>query len=84
MIIYFNGEYCNISDAKVSISDRGYVFGDGIYEVFLIDQNTFIDFEAHIARLQRTLGFVNMELPEINNLKEISNKLLELNQKETA
>lgn len=84
MIIYFNGSYCNINEAKVPITDRGYIFGDGIYEVFLVKQHTFIDLDAHIKRLKRTLSFVNMELPEINDLKEITNKLLELNQKDTA
>lgn len=84
MIIYFNGTYCDIAEAKVPITDRGYIFGDGIYEVFLVKQNTFIDFDAHVKRLKRTLGFVNMELPEIGDLQVITRKLLELNQRDTA
>lgn len=84
MIVYFNGEYCQMSDAKVSISDRGYIFGDGIYEVFLVQNGAFIDFDAHLARLKRTLGFVNIELPEIEKLQEITCQLLEKNSKQTA
>ncbi|MFT4967734.1 MAG: D-alanine transaminase [Candidatus Deianiraeaceae bacterium] len=84
MEIYFNGQYCNINDAKVPITDRGYIFGDGIYEVFLVQNNKFIDFNAHIERLKRSLSVMNMEVEEFDNISEISHNLLKRNNRKNA
>lgn len=84
MKIYFNGNYCNIEDARVPISDRGYIFGDGIYEVFLVKDGRFVDFQAHMERFKRSLSVMNMQLPEFEKIPEITNKLLELNGRNHA
>ncbi len=84
MEIYFNGQYCNINDAKVPITDRGYIFGDGIYEVFLVQNNKFIDFNDHIERLKRSLSVMNMEVEEFDNISEISHNLLKRNNRKNA
>lgn len=84
MKIYFNGAYCNLDEAKVPISDRGYIFGDGIYEVFLIINGRFIDFDAHMARFKRSLSIMNIDLPEFERIGDISKKLLELNKRDHA
>lgn len=84
MKIYFNGEYCNLEDAKVSVADRGYIFGDGLYEVFLVRKGKFIDFEPHMQRLKRSLKELNMELPDFDKIPEITSKLLQLNERDHA
>ena len=76
--IYFNGDYCNLEDSKVPVADRGYIFGDGIYEVFLIINGKFIDFDAHMARFKRSLSIMKIEMPEFDNISQITNKLLEM------
>jgi D-alanine transaminase len=82
--IYFNGDYCNLEDAKVPVADRGYIFGDGIYEVFLIINGKFIDFDAHMARFKRSLSIMKIEMPEFDNISQITNKLLEMNGRNYA
>jgi D-alanine transaminase len=60
---YLNGEYLRVCDAKVSVLDRGFVFGDGIYEVVPVYAQRLFRFDEHMARLQRSLGKVRIDNP---------------------
>jgi D-alanine transaminase len=60
---YLNGEYTRVCDAKVSVLDRGFIFGDGIYEVVPVYGQRLFRFDEHMARLQRGLGKVRIENP---------------------
>ncbi|MBF22276.1 MAG: D-amino acid aminotransferase [Pusillimonas sp.] len=61
-IVYLNGEYLRLADAKVSVLDRGFVFGDGIYEVVPVYKGVPFRMHQHIARLQRSLQSVRIHL----------------------
>ncbi|MAK56190.1 MAG: D-amino acid aminotransferase [Pusillimonas sp.] len=61
-IVYLNGEYLRLADAKVSVLDRGFVFGDGIYEVVPIYNGKPFRMHQHIARLQRSLQSVRIDI----------------------
>lgn len=56
--VYLNGNFINEEDAKVSINDAGYYYGDGIYEVILYYKGKLIDKEAHLDRLMRCMKAV--------------------------
>ena len=60
-ISYVDGVYCNIQDAKIHINDRGYHFGDAVYEVILFNKGVFYDFDAHINRLFNSLKSIEIE-----------------------
>lgn len=60
---YLNGEYTRVCDAKVSVLDRGFVFGDGIYEVVPVYGQRLFRFDEHMARLQRSLSKVRIANP---------------------
>jgi D-alanine transaminase len=62
-IVYLNGEYLPQSQAKVSVFDRGFLFGDGVYEVIPIIQGKLVDLDYAIQRLGRSLGEVAMDWP---------------------
>ncbi|MET0171837.1 MAG: D-amino-acid transaminase [Agrobacterium vaccinii] len=62
-IVYLNGEFLPESEAKLSIFDRGFLFGDGIYEVTSIIDGKLIDSDLHMARLQRSAGEIDITLP---------------------
>lgn len=62
-ICYVNGQYLPENDAKISIFDRGFLFGDGVYEVTPIVNSKLVDFDAHIERLGRSLGELKMAWP---------------------
>ena len=80
-ISYVNGLYCNIQDAKISINDRGYHFGDAVYEVILYNNGIFYDYEEHIKRLFNSLKLINIKfhLSE-QQLKIIIKNLFKLNR----
>lgn len=63
MKVYLNGEYLPLSQAKVSVLDRGFLFGDGVYEVMPWYQGNFLGFKSHIDRLNNSLAGIRLELP---------------------
>ena len=62
-LCYLNGEYLPLPEAKVSVLDRGFVFGDGIYEVVPVYDRKLFRFEEHLARLGRSLAKVRIDNP---------------------
>jgi D-alanine transaminase len=62
-IVYVNGEYLPEEEAKISVFDRGFLFADGIYEVSSVIEGKPIDNAAHIARMHRSLGELQMAAP---------------------
>jgi D-alanine transaminase len=62
-IVYVNGAYLPEEEATISIFDRGFIFGDGIYEVSAVLGGKLVDCEAHLARLERSAGEIGLDLP---------------------
>jgi D-alanine transaminase len=62
-IAYVNGRYLPLRDAKVHVEDRGYQFGDGVYEVCEVRDGRLIDERRHLERLQRSLSELRIRLP---------------------
>ena len=61
---YLNGEFTNLREAKVSVMDRGFIFGDGIYEVVPVYSGRPFRFEHHMARLARSLAELRIPNPK--------------------
>ena len=61
--VYLNGELLPISQAKVSVLDRGFIFGDGIYEVVPVYGGRLFRFDEHMARLARSLAKLRIPNP---------------------
>jgi D-alanine transaminase len=62
-IAYVNGRYLPLSNAAVSIEDRGYQFADGVYEVCEVRGGRLVDERRHMARLDRSLREIRMARP---------------------
>ena len=62
-IVYVNGAYFPEEEATISIFDRGFVFGDGIYEVSAVIGGQLVDCEAHLERLERSAREIGLALP---------------------
>ncbi len=60
---YLNGEFTELPDAKISVMDRGFIFGDGIYEVVPVYGGQLFRFDKHMARLNRSLAELRMANP---------------------
>ena len=62
-LCYLNGDYTPLNQAKVSVLDRGFIFGDGIYEVVPVYGRKLFRFDEHMARLERGLDKVRIANP---------------------
>ena len=62
-IAYVNGAYVPQRQASVNIEDRGYQFGDGIYEVVHLYRGRFVDEVRHLDRLERSLREIQLPMP---------------------
>jgi D-alanine transaminase len=60
---YLNGRYLAVEDAHVSVLDRGFLFGDGVYEVIPAYRGRLFEFEAHLTRLETSLAAVRIDNP---------------------
>ena len=60
---YLNGEFSTLRDAKVSVMDRGFIFGDGVYEVVPVYAGRPFRFAQHMARLDRSLSEMRIPNP---------------------
>src|ERR1700740_2589125 len=84
-IAYVNGAFVPLSEAKVSILDRGFLFADGIYEVSAVLDGKLVDNASHLARLERSVGEISLPLPEsIERIVEIQKELVASNKLENG
>ena len=60
---YLNGEFTLLPDAKISVMDRGFIFGDGVYEVVPVYAGDPFRFDSHMARLDRSLHELRIANP---------------------
>ena len=61
--VYVNGVFGPLSEAKISVLDRGFIFGDGIYEVVPIYKGKTFRMAQHLARLERSLAKLRIQNP---------------------
>lgn len=61
--VYLNGHFVSADEAKISVYDRGFIFGDGIYEVIAIIDGTLLFYDDHIERLDSSLSNMDIAFP---------------------
>ncbi len=77
-LVYLNGEFKPIEEASISVLDRGFTFGDGVYEVIPIFNRKIFRFSEHITRLENSLREIYMSNPlKENEWRDIFNKLID-------
>jgi D-alanine transaminase len=82
VIVYLNGQYLPIEDAKISVLDRGFIFGDAVYEVWRLVKGGLFESDKHLARLASGLKDVHITAPAESQkpkLREISDRLVKEN-----
>ena len=62
-IVYLNGSYLPIDEAKVSVLDRGFIYGDGVYELIPVYRRKPYRIAEHLARLQHSLDRIRLANP---------------------
>ena len=81
-ITYFNGNFIPEENVRISPDDRGFLFGDGIYEVMKWYSGFFFDPESHLARLKRSLREVRINWPEADTFPSLARELIKINNME--
>lgn len=62
-IAYLDGQYLPLAEARVPVLDRGYLFADGVYEVIPVYQGHIFELDAHLDRLDVSLGAIHLHNP---------------------
>jgi branched-chain amino acid aminotransferase len=80
-LCYVNGSFVRASEAKISIFDRGFTSGEGVYDVTRSFGHTLFKLDAHIARLYRSLKYTRIDcgLP-IEEMTRLSTDVFERNK----
>ncbi|NOT13518.1 MAG: D-amino acid aminotransferase [Methylococcaceae bacterium] len=61
--VYLNGAYVPLNEAKISVLDRGFLFGDGIYEVIPVYNGQLFHFQQHMERMELSLAGIRLANP---------------------
>lgn len=81
-IVYLNGDYLPMSEARISPMDRGFLFGDGIYEVIPSYAGKLVGFGPHMQRLQQGLDAIEIRLRiDESQWRDIAGELVTRNGK---
>ena len=79
MICYFNGQFLDFSDIKVPPFDRGFLFGDGVYESIRTYNGKLFRYEDHIDRLKRSVKEIKIDFEDFGSLQKIIYNLIKHN-----
>jgi len=78
-IVYLNGEFLPKDEARVSVLDRGFLFGDGVYEVIPVYGGRLFRLEQHLDRLDQSLAGIRLANPHTRpEWRQIIGQLVEL------
>lgn len=80
-ICFFNGEYMNSEEVMISASDRGFLYGDGLFETLRIYEGKVFLPQQHLIRLFRAASLLQIPIDkDMNKFDEIFNKVIRMNQ----
>ncbi len=80
MTVFLNGRFIPEAQALVPISDRGFLYGDGLFETLRVSRGRPLRWSRHLARLQRGAEFLRIVLPwSAEDLRNLAVKLVEQN-----
>jgi branched-chain amino acid aminotransferase len=81
MMVFLNGEFVAQEQAVVSVFDRGFLYGDGLFEGVRVLNGKLFRWDQHLQRLERGAQFLKIKLPlPADSLRESAERLVSLNQ----
>ena len=79
MQVYLDGEFVPEGEARVSVNDRGFLFGDGVYEVIRVYGGRPYLLDPHMDRLRRGLRALRIDFDDLDAVEKAAGRLLEAN-----
>jgi aminodeoxychorismate lyase len=81
VIVFLNGKFVTEDKAVVSVHDRGFLFGDGVWEALLVKNGRPFAWDEHIQRLAEGIAFLKLTLPfPMPHLRQFAMELIERNR----
>lgn len=80
MLVYLNGQFVPLEDARVSVQDRGFLFADGVYEVARVYGGQHYQMAEHLERMGRGLAALQIDYRDAAAIARAADKLIEENQ----
>jgi len=78
MTTYLNGKFLNLEDARVSILDRGYLYGDGLFDTMIFHEGRPFEWSRHWSRLATGLKLLRIRIPQTeSDLREAATRLIQ-------
>jgi branched-chain amino acid aminotransferase len=85
MIVFLNGDFVPEEEARISVFDRAFLYGDGLFETLRISNGKPFRWAQHLERLQHGQRFLKLQPPfGVEELETFANELLKLNQMREA
>ena len=81
--VYFKNNFIDESEAKISIADRSFRFGDGIFETLLVHKGKIFDYQSHHTRIINGLKDFFIEI-DLSKLESLCEELIRVNKLNTA
>ncbi|PTM95149.1 D-alanine transaminase [Mycoplana dimorpha] len=79
-IVYVHGDFVPEEQARIGLFDRGFLFGDAVYEVTAVIEGRMVDNDLHLARLERSLKALGIPLPQsLAQIVEVQSQLIARN-----
>jgi len=81
MLVYVNGKFLSKDDAKISVFDHGFLYGDGVYETMRAYRGRIFLVSKHLARLKQSADAISLSLPlPLDKIGEALNEALTVNK----
>ena len=81
MTVYLNGQFMPIAEARIPVLDRGFIFGDGVYEVIPVYSRRAFRLAEHLKRLQHSLDGIRLQNPHSDaDWSQLINQLIAHNE----
>jgi D-alanine transaminase len=79
VLVYLNGEFIPVEEARVSVDDRGFLFADGVYEVIRVYAGRTYELDQHMDRLRNGLHALRIDFRDIASVERAARRLLNEN-----
>ncbi|MEO5511535.1 MAG: aminotransferase class IV [Longimicrobiales bacterium] len=79
MIAYLDGAWIDDREASISVHDRGFLSGDGVFETGLLYRGHYFHLRAHLDRLAASAAIIGMQLPDTERLAQVAREIAERN-----
>ena len=80
MLVYLNGDWIAKEEARIPISDRGFLFSDGVFETARLHEGKYFRLEKHLERLQQSASTLKLTAPTNDELTGIANEIAQRKQ----